>query len=91
MQHLYSSADLGRDKGRHWQDLVSEVFCPVNVDIGGVDTSRFPWSKSSALSVGTSRLHRFTTDPEWARREKESHRQGFIFPIIYLCSRFQAP
>jgi AraC family transcriptional activator of tynA and feaB len=69
MQHLYSSADLGRDKGRHWQDLVSEVFCPVNVDIGGIDTSRFH-GQIERIECGDVEIASVTTDPEWARRER---------------------
>jgi AraC family transcriptional regulator, positive regulator of tynA and feaB len=68
MQYIYSSAEQSRDKGRHWQDVVSEVFCPVNVDIGDIDSSRF-FGQIERIELGDVEIASVITDPEWARRE----------------------
>lgn len=82
-KHVYSSYGLGADKRRDWQDLVADLYGPLDVDLAHGGTGFR--GEIHFSTIGRTELTEIRTDGEVARRKKQhiskDERDFFLFGL----------
>ena len=82
-KHVYSSHGLGSDTRREWQDLIADLYGPLDVDLAHGGTGFR--GEIHCSTIGRTELTEIRTDGEVARREKKhiskDERDFFLFGL----------